>query len=329
MTQVLKIAIFGLNTTDLSQLKTQVLLCLPENIQPKWVNIAEEQIDFLFVSDIFFNSVGIQKVLKKSTKRYLRLVKSDHHVGQVIDDQLFYPFSDLKYLNQWMSQQDSVQPKNLEPKMQQPFYLDARDKLPQVLKSNVTLEKVCTEIFTPRNGYIQLFDANGFIALVDTRTERVWVDEGLKVQFTHTLNQTYATAHVVQEKMQAKVVYDLRIWLWSVFSRSSMLQLPPIELSQNFKLEIWPQFEKDISRRDYLKMAACFSQGANINTVKQQLNLPDEKVINFVGTASLLQLGRFIELNEVKFSMQNSSSETAQTNKLKSFFGKLRQKLGL
>ena len=61
MTQALKIAIFGLNTTDLNQLKTQISLCLPANTHFKWVNIAEDKIDVLLVSDVFFNSIGIQK----------------------------------------------------------------------------------------------------------------------------------------------------------------------------------------------------------------------------------------------------------------------------
>lgn len=53
MTKTLNIAVFGLNTTDINQLKTQIVLCLPSNTQPNWVNIAEEKIDVLFVTDIF------------------------------------------------------------------------------------------------------------------------------------------------------------------------------------------------------------------------------------------------------------------------------------
>ncbi len=104
MTQALKIAIFGLNTTDINQLKTQIVLCLPSNTQPNWVNIAEDKIDVLLVSDVFFNSIGIQKVLKEKVKRYLRLTKSNSDLGRIIDDQLFYPFSDLKYLHEWLAQ---------------------------------------------------------------------------------------------------------------------------------------------------------------------------------------------------------------------------------
>ena len=331
MTQVFTIAIFGLNTTDLNQLKTQILLCLPSNTSPKWVNIAEDKIDVLFVSDVFFNSVGIQNILKERTKKYLKLTKSNSHLGEVVGDQLFYPFSSSKDLHDWFTQKvlPDVEPTESGLNYKK-FYFDEKNKLPVAWKPNATLEDVFAEIFTPRNGYIQLFDANRFIALVDTRTERVWVEESMtRLQLTNSLNQTYATSQMVQEKMEGKVIYDLRAWLWVSLSHSSILQLPKIKLTQNFKLDIWPQFERDMRRRDYLEIAACFSEGANINTVKKHLNLTDEKILNFVGCAKLLQLGQFIESKEVKFSTDTNQIETGQTNKLRSFFGKLRHKLGL
>lgn len=42
MSQVLKIAVFGLNTVDLTELKKQILICLPFEITLQWVNIAKK-----------------------------------------------------------------------------------------------------------------------------------------------------------------------------------------------------------------------------------------------------------------------------------------------
>ncbi len=83
------------------------------------------------------------------------------------------------------------------------------------------------------------------------------------------------------------------------------------------------------SRRDFLKMATCFSQGAQIDQVKQSLNLSNERVLNFVACAVLLQLGQFIDQNEVKYQADTQQVETGQMNKLRGFIGKLRRKLGL
>ena len=332
MTKTLNIAVFGLNTTDINQLKTQIVLCLPSNTQPNWVNIAEEKIDVLFVTDIFFNSIGIQNTLKERAQRYLKLTKSNRDFGKIIGDQLFYPFSDVTYLSKWFSQEllpNTDETIQLKPSNKH-FHLNTKNEFPTVLKSETTLEQVFSEIFTPRNGYIQLFDASGFIALVDTRTERVWIEENMTgLQFNDSLNQTYATSQIVHENTEGKLIYDLRTWLWQTLSHSSMLTLPKAQMNQNFKLDIWPQFAKNMHRRDDLKMAACFSEGANIEAVKQHLNSTDEKILNFVSYASLLQLGRFIESDEVKFSTDINQIQTSQTNKLRNFFEKVRKKLGL
>ena len=328
MKNILNIAVFGLSLSTLDQIKTQVLLALPSSIQVKWVNLAENKIDLLLVNDVFFNAPGIQKVLNDQRIAYLRLVKKVEHAGRIIGDQLFYPFSDLEHLHEWLS--DKLLPegamKFAMPMMEPRKTVISPSYKPQ---AEVSLERVMTEIFTPRNGFIQLYDAQGFLALIDTRTERVWVEAGKTIQFNATLNQTYATAQFVQEVMQNKEVYDLRAWLWKVVNQSTALELPHVALKQNFKLEIWPQFERDLKRKEYLKMAACFSHGAKINDVKQFLDLSHDRILNFVSCAVLLQLGRFVDQNEVKFQEDTKQVESGQRHKLRSFIGKLRKKLGL
>lgn len=258
---------------------------------------------------------------------YLRLVKKVEHAGRIIGDQLFYPFSNLEHLHEWLSEK-------LIPVTAMPFSLPVSNKATSILptitpQEQMSIEKVFAEIFTPRNGFIQLFDASGFLALIDTRTERVWVDAGKTIQLNSTLNQTYATAQFVQDITKNKEVYDLRTWLWKVVNASTDLKLPEVKLNQNFKLDLWPQFERDFKRKEFLKMAACFSHGAKISDVKQFLNLSHDQILNFVSCAVLLQLGRFVDQNEVKFQEDTKQVESGQGHKLRSFIGKLRKKLGL
>lgn len=329
MNSALNIAVFGLSLNSLEQIKEQVLRSLPTTMNVKWVSLAEQKIDLLLINDAFFNSPGIQKRLSLQSTAYLRLVKEVENAGRIVGDQLYYPFADLEHLREWLYKK--VIPQQATQTFEAPSF--EVPKVPVASGSTVypkmTAEQVFTEMFTPRNGYIQLFDAHGFLALVDTRTERVWVDENKTIRFNHTLKQTYATAHQVQDTMVDKTVLDLRMWLWKVVSSSPEIQLPQVDLKQNFKLQLWPHFEKNIQRRDFLKMAVCFSQGANIDDVKHSLNLSNEKVLNFVACAALLQLGRFVDQNEVKYQLDTKQIETGQMNKLRGFFGKLRKKLGL
>ncbi len=330
MKNVLNIAVFGLSLNSLEQIKEQILLSLPENLNVRWVNLAEQKIDLLLVNDVFFNSPGIQKLLTIQNIVYLRLVKKVENAGRIVGDQLFYPFSNIEHLHDWLSRKLLSQHELTAPvKSTLEVIMPVQSVMPTVLNPVMTTEQVFSEIFTPRNGYIQLFDAHGFLALVDTRTERVWVAPNKEIQFNETLNQTYATAQLVQDTIKDKDVYDLRIWLWKVVNASPAIQLPQVSLNQNFRLEIWPQFEKDLQRRDFLKMATCFSQGAQIDQVKQSLNLSNERVLNFVACAVLLQLGQFIDQNEVKYQVDTQQVETGQMNKLRGFIGKLRKKLGL
>ncbi|UOG18629.1 hypothetical protein [Acinetobacter sp. PK01] len=327
MKSILNIAVFGLSLSTLGHIKTQVLLALPSSTQVKWVNLAESKIDLLLVNDVFFNAPGIQKVLSNPHITYLRLVKKVEHAGRIIGDQLFYPFSNLEHLHEWLSEK-------LIPVTAMPFSLPVSNKATSILptitpQEQMSIERVFTEMFTPRNGFIQLFDASGFLALIDTRTERVWVEAGKTIQLNSTLNQTYATAQFVQETTKNKEIYDLRVWLWKVVNASTDLKLPVVNLNQNFKLDIWPQFERDLKRNEFLKMAACFSHGAKISDVKQFLNLSHDQILNFVSCAVLLQLGRFVNQNEVKFQEDTKQVESGQGHKLRSFIGKLRKKLGL
>ena len=327
MKSILNIAVFGLSLSTLDHIKTQVLLALPSSTQVKLVNLAESKIDLLLVNDVFFNAPGIQKVLSNPHITYLRLVKKVEHAGRIIGDQLFYPFSNLEHLHEWLSEK-------LIPVTAMPFSLPVSNKATSILptitpQEQMSIEKVFAEIFTPRNGFIQLFDASGFLALIDTRTERVWVDTGKTIQLNSTLNQTYATAQFVQDMTKNKEVYDLRTWLWKVVNASTDLKLLEVKLNQNFKLDLWPQFERDFKRKEFLKMAACFSHGAKISDVKQFLNLSHDQILNFVSCAVLLQLGRFVNQNEVKFQEDTKQVESGQGHKLRSFIGKLRKKLGL
>lgn len=328
MSQVLKIAVFGLNTVDLTELKKQILICLPLEITVQWVNIAEKQIDVLYVNDIFFNSPGIEKILKEKACPYLRLTKSDHRLGEIIGDQLIIPIYNVTHLKKWIAQ--NLLSNAVTEYQNQLSQVNTLSHQPKSVNNSHNFNSVFAEMFIARNGHIQLYDKNGFIALVDTRTERVWVDEKTThLQFNETLNQTYAKAQIVNMYSQNKTVYDLKAWLWMNISSLSTDLLPKIDIKQNFKLEIWPQFEKNLHRKDLLKMAACFELGANIDDVKNYLNLSEEKITQFVSYASLLQLGSFIKDEDVKFSLHSNTSELGQKNKLKSFFGKLRKKLGL
>ncbi|WP_324646945.1 hypothetical protein [Acinetobacter sp. MD2] len=329
---IFKIAIFGLIAIDSDEIKKQILKCLPTETHIQWVTISDAKIDILFVHNSFFNTPGIQKVLKEKVRYYLRLSQNNGQFGTIIQDQLFFPIHRIEPLKIWLL--DSLFGINIEAEMPQNEVIE-RIQPVNVRKSlefntSRSFVAIFSELLVSRNDYLQLFDAQGLIAIVDTRTERVWVDQTkINIQFDESLKHSYMPARLVNSESLDKNVYDLRVWLWPNITRLPNRFLPKIDRKKNFKLDIWPQFENNAQRRNNLKMAVCFESGANIEQVQQYLNLSDEIVLNFISYTHLLKLGRYIDASEVEFIFADRHIGYGQTNKLKGLFGKLRKKLGL
>ena len=330
MKKAFNVAIFGLNLETLDQMKNQLLLSVPTDVNVQWVNISSNEIDLLLVNDMFFDSPNIQRVIQQQ-KSYLRLVKDVNQAGSIIEDKLFYPFTRLNQLVEWLQQRYfNYMGRQVNP-IEDNFVLNsARNSAAQYSQTKVDHKSVFNEIFTPRNGYIQLYDHTGFLALIDTRTERVWfADDQVLYGLRNSINQTYAKNSFVQDMIKDKIPYDLRAWLWQAMSHSGDLDLPEVDADHVFKLNIWPQFEKSLDRKDNLKIAACFALGAKVQDVEQHLGISLERVKKFVSIAQTLKLGELIEADAAKFSIEQKQENSGQVNKLSSFFGKLRKKLGL
>ncbi|WP_425919534.1 hypothetical protein [Acinetobacter sp. TSRC1-2] len=319
MKNFLNIAVFGLSLNVLDQLKSQILLSVPREVPVRWVNIAEKNIDLLMVNDAFFASSSIQKILSQIRIQYLRLIKVPEQQGMIVDDTLSYPVTQLDDLREWL------QEKFFDYESDDRFHLSSATG-----EKSVAISTVFNQCLLARNCFIQLFDCRGFLALVDTMTERVWVNPHHPVTgFDKSLNQTYATNQFVQEMIKNTQAQDLRSWLWQVAYRSTDIELPEIQANQYFKLQIWPKFEPGYERRNLFKIATCFAQGAQIQIAINQLNIPKQQIIRFVALTHMLKMGSWIDSHGAEFMRNDESADQGQMIKMRSFFMKLRKKLGL
>jgi ribosome-associated protein YbcJ (S4-like RNA binding protein) len=319
MKKFLNIAVFGISLNVLDQLKSQILLAVPDQVMVRWVNIADKNIDLLMINDSFFSSLTIQKILSHIRVQYLRLIKLPEKQGMIVEDTLSYPVTKPDDLREWL------QEKFFDYEPYDYLYLN-----PTSLETSISISKIIDECLFAQNGFIKLFNYRGFLALVDTMTERVWVNADHNLSFfDKSLNQTYAKNQFVQETIKNLDAQDLRSWLWHMGYHSNYLDLPDIGLDQYFKLEIWPKFESGYERRKLLKIASCFAQGAQIKSVIDQLNIPRQQVIRFVALAQMLKMGSWIDSDEAKFMRREQSLDESQMIKVRSFFKKLRKKLGI
>lgn len=319
MSKSLNFVICGTSLNLQNHLKTEIAMMIPAGIKITWGNIADKNIDLLLVHEMFFYSSSIQKKLQNTHIHYLRLQPSSDPSTEITHNILTYPITNLQHLYAWL--QNTF------------FDYETRYRLDhyhQVEKQDSNVTTIIHQCLNPLNGYIQLFDKFGFLALVDTKNERIWINQEHPTQaFSNHLNQTYATNQFVQEVIKKWIAQDLRSWLWNKTYQYSEFNLPKINKNQCFKLNIWPKFENTSERQKLVKLASCFHQGAEIKTVATAIHTSDEHTIKFVAICELIQLGKYIENTAIKFTALPSGLKTNKSVKIINFFNKLRQKLGL
>ena len=313
MEDEVKIAIFGLSLNVLENIKQQIKLMYDDTLHIRWANIGDPQLDILLVNDIFFASPTIQNLVGTQQIPYLRLINKIDKSGRIEGDQLFLPFMVTDDTRKWFK----------DRYLQVPVSSKIERVITRRAKS-LDIYKVIQEFLNERNGNLQVFDSYGNIALMNTRTEQVWMEQGKNIQSTDTtLNYTYATMQMLQSVSDIQGL-DLRSWLWNTLWVSENLLKDSSEKTF-YKLQYWPQPNNTQNRQEVFKIAACFEQGASIVQVEKKLRISRHIIQKFVATALLTQLLKEIDESEVQLVLE----EKPTAGVLRGFLGKLRLKLGL
>ncbi|RKG36974.1 hypothetical protein [Acinetobacter rongchengensis] len=313
MKEEVKIAIFGLSLNVLENIKQKVQSLYDDALKVSWANIADPHLDILLVNDMFFSSATIQNLVGAKKIPYLRLVNKNEKSGMIEGDKLYLPFMATEEVRQWFKDRYLRVPVN-----------NKTESFVNKISQKMDLKKVVPEFFNERNGNVQVFDSKGNIALMNIRTQQVWINETRKLQRTDSsLNYTYATMQMAQSVslMQGE---DLTSWLWNMLWHSEDL-----DFNQNhpdfYKLKFWPQPDPQNERKMVFKIAACFEQGANLKQVVQKTGYSSEQINKFVSIAVLCNVLQKIPASDAKLMVEEKESSGV----LRGFFGKLRKKLGL
>lgn len=313
MKEEIKIAIFGLSLNVLENIKQKVQSMYDDALKVSWANIADPHLDILLVNDMFFSSATIQNLVGAKKIPYLRLVNKNEKSGTIEGDKLYLPFSTSEEIRQWFKDRYLRVPVS-----------NKTETFVNQISQKMDLKKVVPEFFNERNGNVQVFDSNGNIALMNIRTQQVWINQTRKLQRTDSsLNYTYATMQMAQSVslMQGE---DLTSWLWNVLWHSDDL-----DFNQNhsdfYKLQFWPQPDPQNERKQVFKIAACFEQGANLKQVAEKTGYSLAQINKFVSIALLCNVLKKIPATDAKLMLEEKESSSV----LRGFFGKLRKKLGL
>ena len=317
MKEEIKIAIFGLSLNVLDNIKQKLGLIYGDSVKLHWANIADHQLDILLVNDMFFSSPTIQSLVGSKRVPYLRLVNDGSKSGLIEGDVLYLPFSLSDEIKTWFNDRYLKVPIKIQPTM-------AQVEVPKQSKADYS--KVIEELLNERNGNVQVFDSRGNIAIVNIKTEQVWVSPERNIKSTDaTLNYTYATMQMTQSA-SAQQGLDLRTWLWNMLWFSPSLD-NKISSNTYYRLDYWPQPDSTTQdRQEIFKLAACFEKGANVNLVEKKTSISKDLIKRFVSVSLLTQA--MVEISESEAKLK-TNEDSVSVKPLRSFFGSLRKKLGL
>lgn len=317
----INIAISGISLKVSDELKIELRKTIPHEFGINWINIADPNIDLLLINENFFESEGIQRILKQKQLPCLKVAKGEgsDHIEQ--HNTLYLPFQHSEALKNWiqfrllsyLSHQQSQQPKT-----------------ERVSSHNAINEKYLMDMLNPENARLHLFDDHGTLAIIDTRSQIAWLEPTrIHTKTNHSFKYEFATTSNFT-KVSRKVEYNLQDWVWNLFWHSIEFQrLAPNE-NEYYKIEYWPQPAQSEGRKTALLLSACFIQGAQLYQVATQLKLPIQTVQQFIAACMISNNGGIIPASESHYLKTEAEQQTIeQKGFLNKFFGKIRRRFGL
>ena len=279
MKEQIKIAIFGLSLTIEENLKQKIQSLFDDSVKVEWVTLNSASIDVLLVNDLFLNSKNVQSHIQRKVP-YLRLLTNENRSGQIENDTLYLPFIINDEIKGWFNKRYLEVPVNFQS------FKTSIENTSTANVDELNFKAVIAEFFNEENGTIQVFDQYGELALMNTKTEQVWIDQTRKEKCSYsTLNFTYATMQMSQKVSNQQGV-DLHQWLWNALWDSKAV-IENQALDQTYTLEIWPQPSELSQRNDIFKIAAYFEQGATGQQVQQKTGLDLRFIHQFISVSLL------------------------------------------
>ena len=279
MKEQIKIAIFGLSLTIEENLKQKIQSLFDDSVKVEWVTLNSASIDVLLVNDLFLNSKIVQSYIQRKVP-YLRLLSNEERSGQIENDTLYLPFIINDETKGWFNKRYLEVPVNFQS------FKTSIENTSTANVDELDFKAVIAEFFNEENGTIQVFDQYGELALMNTKTEQVWIDQTRKEKCSYsTLNFTYATMQMSQKVSNQQGV-DLHQWLWNALWDSKAV-IENQALDQTYTLEIWPQPSELSQRNDIFKIAAYFEQGATGQQVQQKTGLDLRFIHQFISVSLL------------------------------------------
>lgn len=311
----INIAILGLGLITTDDIKKRLRNRLPKEIDIKWTNIADTQLDLLLINDVFFENNHIQKVINENKTPYLKLAKHSDQIEQNDPNLLCIPITDESVLNKFIENYLNYQP-NLAYKNKN-----------TAISSQLISYHFFSQIYQEYSRKLLISDQGGTLALIDHHAHYAWPDKANHSLHTDTTIR-YADAITSDLlKISRKNQTNLENWIFELIWNSTDFIAYP-EPEAYFKLLYWPQPTlKD--RKVILQMSASFSLGAQVEKISQNFNIPLVTVQKFIIANQSIHNIKAISSKDARFGNRPKiKKDDVEPHIIKNFFHKLKRRFG-
>ena len=318
----INIAISGISSKISDELKIELRKIIPNHFDIDWINIASQNIDLLLIHEKFFETQGIQQLIKQKKILFLKVSNEHRSVSNILENNvLFPPFQYYKKIKKWIQSHLLNYLPNQEYQGEQLGLTASKNETINLISLSKTLRL--------ENVQLRLFDHHGTLAIIDTYHKLAWIEPTrLHTKTNYSLNYEYAK-EIELTNIYQKYETDLQDWLWNLFWYSSELHCLDLAENEYYKIDYWPQPNQKVDQKMILQLSACFIQGAQLSQVMRQLKLSIETVQKFISACIISNNGKIISATESRYKYNDVPIATEQQGFLNKFFGKMRSRFGL
>lgn len=301
------VAIIGLSLSTTNQLKSLFQNAVHQQFKITWTNIAHSELDLVILNETLTESSAIKNIKNKNIP-ILEIHQNTNKENSLLDNKMFIPFVDLNTIKKWIF--NNINNKNEENKLP--------SKHTNILESfNTIFHKSQSNYFICHVNNVQNF-------IIDKKKHEIWIDENFKPNAISSLNVENLDFDQFVNLRFKKEKHELSLWLWS-YLWLNLSETPNLPTHSYYKLKYWPQPKSRIPK-ETLKIASCLQYGADIQDIKKHLKIESELISKFIYISLASNIIKNIQMSEVKFRLNNDDD---QNSTLRSFFSKMRKKLGI
>lgn len=314
--KVINIAISGLGSITIDEIKKRIIKNAPNSINMNWTTLNDSNLDCILINDAFFESKHIQKIITERKIPFLKITIKSIDKNHTDPNLFSISLNDDTPINTLI--QKCI---NFKYNLTQPAI--------EKIESNIPLKTYhfFNGLYSEYCHKLTLRDQNGIVAVIDHHAHAAWPYLLRKIPRSDpSIHYNDAvTADLMQISRKHQV--NLENWVFElIYSSNYLLELP--EVSAYFKIKYWPQplFSET---KPILQLSAAFMIGAQISDVSEKLDIPVYIVQKYIAANQAIHNIEPISAKNAKFGVDlNTAVAIEEQSSTLSFFKKLKRKFG-